>query len=88
MSLVVELSCWVYKRMLPLYADNLRYRYGDEMEQLFMEQLIDAGKEGFPGIGRVWRSAVYDAVSLVGPAYVEPIRLWTLATLLLLRSSS
>jgi pimeloyl-ACP methyl ester carboxylesterase len=82
MSIVLELSCWVYKQMLPLYADNLRYRYGDEMEQLFREQLMDAGKEGASGIGRVWRSAVYDAVSLVGPACLEPIRLWTLATLL------
>ena len=82
MSSVLELSCWVYKRMLPLYADNLRYRYGDEMEQLFREQLMDARKEGVSGIGRVWRSAVYDAVSLVGPAYLEPVRLWTVATLL------
>jgi pimeloyl-ACP methyl ester carboxylesterase len=81
-SSVLELSCWVYKRMLPLYADNLRYRYGDEMEQLFREQLMDARKEGVSGIGRVWRSAVYDAVSLVGPAYLEPVRLWTVATLL------
>ena len=82
MSSVLELSCWVYKRMLPLYGDNLRYRYGDEMEQLFREQLMDARKEGVSGIGRVWRSAVYDAVSLVGPAYLEPVRLWTVATLL------
>src|ERR1700760_168411 len=82
MSSVVELSCWVYKRMLPLYADNLRYRYGDEMEQLFREQLVDARKEGASGIGRVWRSAVYDAVTLVGQAYLGPVRLWTVATLL------
>jgi hypothetical protein len=66
MSSVLELSCWFYKRTLPLYADNLRYRYGDEMEQLFREQLMDARKEGVSGIGRVWRSAVYDAVTLVG----------------------
>ena len=71
MSVVLELSCWVYKRMLPLYADSLRYRYGDEMEQLFREQLMDAGKEGVSGIGRVWRSAVYDVVSLAGPAYLS-----------------
>ena len=82
MSFVLELSCRVYKRMLPLYADNLRNRYGDEMEQLFREQLMDAGKEGMLGIGRVWRSAVYDAISIVGPAWLEPIRLWSLATLL------
>jgi alpha/beta hydrolase fold len=82
MSFVLELSCWVYKRMLPLYPDNLRYRYGDEMEQLFREQLMDAGIKGASGVGTVWRSAVYDAVSLVGPAYLERIRLWTLATLL------
>ena len=81
MSVVLELSCWVYKRMLPLYADNLRYRYGDEMEQLFREQLMDAGKEGVSGIGRVWRSAVYDVVSLAGPACLEPFRLWSLAAL-------
>jgi pimeloyl-ACP methyl ester carboxylesterase len=43
---------------------------------------MDASKEGTSGIGRVWRSAVYDAVFLVGPACLEPIRLWTLATLL------
>jgi hypothetical protein len=48
--------------MLPQYPDNLRYRYGDEMEQLFREQLMDASKEGTSGIGRVWRFAVYDAV--------------------------
>src|SRR3984885_8477214 len=82
MSIVLKLSCWVYKRMLSLYADDLRYRYGDEMELLFREQLMDAGKEGVSGIGRVWRSAVYDAVSLVGPAYIEPISLRSLATLL------
>ncbi len=82
MSFVVELSCWAYKRMLWLYADNLRYRYGDEMEQLFRDQLMDADKEGASGICRVWRSAVYDAVSLVGPACLEPIKIWTLATLL------
>ena len=82
MSIVLKLSCWVYKRMLSLYADDLRYRYGDEMELLFREQLMDAGKEGTSGIGRVWRSAVYDAVSLVGPACLGRIRLWTLATLL------
>ena len=65
MSSVLELSCWVYKRMLPLYADNLRYRYGDEMEQLFREQLMDAGKEGATGIGRVWQSAMGETISLV-----------------------
>jgi pimeloyl-ACP methyl ester carboxylesterase len=79
---VLELSCWIYKRMLLLYADNLRYRYGDEMEQLFREQLMDARREGVSGISRVWRSAVYDAISLVGPVYLEPVRLWTVATLL------
>ena len=61
---------------------NLRFYYGDEMEQLFREQLIDAGKVGATGIGRVWRSALYDAVFLAGPACLEPIRLWTLASLL------
>jgi hypothetical protein len=81
-SFVLELSCWVYKRMLPLYADTLRYRYGNEMQQLFREQLMDAGKEGASGIARVWQSAVYDAVSLVGPGCLDPISRWTLATLL------
>jgi hypothetical protein len=54
MSFVLEVSCWVYKRMLPLYADNLRYRYGDEMEQLFREQLMMQVKKGpreLPGFG-------------------------------------
>ena len=82
MSFVLELSCWIYKRMLPLYADSLRYRYGDEMEYLFREQLTDACKEGISGISRIWRSAVYDVVSIAGPAYLRPIRLWSLATLL------
>src|SRR5882757_10397 len=81
MSLLLDLSCWVYKRMLPLYADSLRYRYGDEMEQLFREQLIDASKDGASGVGRVWRSAVYDAISLAGPSCLAPIRLLTMATL-------
>ena len=29
MSFVLEPSCWLYKRMLPLHADNLRYRLVD-----------------------------------------------------------
>ena len=43
---------------------------------------MDAAKEGVSGIGRVWRSAVYDAVSLAGPACLEPVRLWIVAALL------
>ncbi len=43
---------------------------------------MDASNEGVSGIGRVWRAVVYDAVSIAGTAYVEPIRLWSLATLL------
>jgi pimeloyl-ACP methyl ester carboxylesterase len=68
--------------MFPLYADSLRYRYGDEMELLFREQLIGARKEGFMATVRVWRSVLYDAIFLIGPACLKPIRLWTLATLL------
>ena len=82
MSIALELSCWVYKRMLPLYADNLRYRYGDEMEQLFREQLMNAGKEGASGIGRVWQSAIGETVSLVAPRCVATFSLWSVATLL------
>ena len=82
MSFVLELSCWIYKRMLPLYADNLRYRYGDEMEQLFREQLMNAGKEGASGIGRVWQSAIGETVSLVAPRCVATFSLWSVATLL------
>ena len=52
------------------------------MEQLFKAQLMEPRKEGVSGIGSVWRSAVYDVVSIVGPAYLEPVRLWTVATLL------
>ncbi len=43
---------------------------------------MDAGKGRASGLGRVCRSAIYNAVSLAGPIYLEPIRLWTLATLL------
>ncbi|WP_263355359.1 alpha/beta fold hydrolase [Acidicapsa acidisoli] len=82
MSFVLELSCWVYKRMLPLYTDNLRYRYGDEMEQLFREQLLDAGKEGVSGIGRVWQSAIGETISLVAPSCVAAFSLWSAATVL------
>jgi pimeloyl-ACP methyl ester carboxylesterase len=82
MSFVLELSCWVYKRMLPLYADSLRYRYGDEMEQLFREQLLDAGKEGVSGIGRIWQSAIGETISLVAPGCVGTFSRWSAATLL------
>src|SRR5580658_23243 len=82
MSSVLKLSCWVYKRMLPLYAENLRYRYGDEMEQLFREQLMDAGKEGVSGIGRIWQSAIGETISLVAPGCVGTFSRWSAATLL------
>jgi hypothetical protein len=52
------------------------------MELLFREQLMDAAKEGTSGVVLVWLSALCDTVVLVGGAYLEPIRVWTLATLL------
>jgi pimeloyl-ACP methyl ester carboxylesterase len=82
MTFLLEASCWVYRQMLALHADGLRYRYGDEMEQLFRDQLTDAGKEGVAEMGIVWGSAMYDAVSVIGPACLERLRLWGLAILL------
>ena len=54
----------------------------DEMEQLFREQLMDAGKEGATGIGRVWQTAMGETISLVAPSCVAAFSLWSVATLL------
>ncbi len=51
----------VYRRLLRLYPSAFRTRYGDEMVQLFGDQLCDSRVRGESnGIARTWFHAVWD----------------------------
>jgi hypothetical protein len=53
----------VYRRLLRLYPAAFRLRYGDEMVQLFGDQMRDSGVRNEPvGIARTWFRTLWDLV--------------------------
>ncbi len=64
-SAVLEVSRKIYETSLGLYPDDLRKEFGDEMVEVFEEQVTDAYTErGLPGLLRVWFCAAREFVSI------------------------
>lgn len=49
---------WVYEVMLRAYPARLRREHGEEMKQLFADQLLDARASGH--VARFWRRTLWD----------------------------
>lgn len=68
-SAVFELSHRVYERILVLYPSDLYRDFGDEMLEVFDEQVSEAySRSGIRGLFRVWFSATREFVTVALPS--------------------
>jgi len=52
---LLDLSCRAYRLLLPLYPPRLRFEFGEEMADVFADQLRgECGESGLAGLARVW----------------------------------
>ena len=76
----IRLSCRVYAALLLLYPSTLRRQFGDEMIEVFADQMRDAcRRDGWVGGLGVWccvggeslRTAVSSHLQIVGISFVS-----------------
>jgi hypothetical protein len=67
MSVLVEVSCCVYRLLLRVQPEGLRARYGAEMEVVFREQMSAARDQGASAVARLWVSVTRETVVAMGP---------------------
>ena len=64
-SAVIDASCKIYETSLAFYPDDLRSEFGEEMVEVFEEQLSDAyGAQGIRGFLRIWLCTVREFVTI------------------------
>ncbi len=67
-SFILDVSRKVFERSLGCYPKDLRDDFGNEMMEVFDEQVSDAySSGGYVGILRVWVSAVREIVTVALP---------------------
>jgi hypothetical protein len=44
--MVLHLICWLYAMLLFLYPRSFRAQFGDEMQQVFAQVLVEAAQHG------------------------------------------
>jgi hypothetical protein len=65
---IVEVSRVLYGSLLMVYPKELRGRFGEEMEIVFVASLRDAADQGVGGLLRVWRLALCELVTVALPS--------------------
>ena len=71
MTPVLRVSSWIYRALLPAYPSDLRYDFGDEMTDAFVEDLATAAQSRGPwGVIAIWWWALYEVVMVAIPASV------------------
>jgi hypothetical protein len=69
MIAVLRLSCWLFEWMLVLYPPGLRSEFGQEMADVFEQQISEAWQLGrIAGVARVWSCAVEELLLVALPA--------------------
>jgi hypothetical protein len=69
MTAILRLSCRLYGWLLVLYPAALRCRFGEEMAEVFEQQIQEAWRiDRFPGLARVWSSAAEELILVALPA--------------------
>lgn len=69
MNDLLRASCKIYGRLLLLYPGRLRADFGDEMADVFQQQLCDAmASDGLAGFIRVWWCAVEELARIAAPS--------------------
>jgi hypothetical protein len=73
MTAILRLSCRLYGWLLVLYPSRLRSRFGEEMTDVFEQQIREAWQLNlFPGVARVWSSAAEELLLVALPARFTP----------------
>ena len=68
MTEALRKSCLLYNVLLFAYPRDFRQRFGSEMLTTFSEQMCSEWKRsGLVGIVQVWRSAVWELLSVAVP---------------------
>jgi hypothetical protein len=73
MTTILNLSCRLYGWLLVLYPSRLRSRFGEEMTDVFEQQILEAWRiDRFSGVARVWSSAAEELLLVALPARFNP----------------
>ncbi len=84
MIAVLRVSCRLFEWMLVLYPPALRSQFGQEMMDVFEQQISEAWQlNRFPGIALVWSCAAEELIMVALPARLNPATLRTGAVSLL-----
>jgi hypothetical protein len=78
MIAVLRISCRLFEWMLVLYPPALRSQFGQEMMDVFEQQISEAWQlNRFPGIALVWSCAAEELILVALPARLNPSTLRT-----------
>lgn len=80
MNLVLRVCGWLFDRLLNLHPGDLRVRYGDEMSDIFREQLQEARAAGSIAAICTLSVAGRDVIWLAARAWLDSARLLALST--------
>ncbi len=68
----VQLSRFVYERLLLFYPRDLRRRFGLEMAEVFEDLMREAAiRRGLAGVASQWGSALWELLSVAAPSRLE-----------------
>jgi hypothetical protein len=68
MNKAIRLSSVAYRGIVALYPEDLRREFGDEMLDVFVQDLVHTGHGcGLRGMLRVWRRALIEVISIAMP---------------------
>src|SRR5271168_1617503 len=64
----LRISCVAYRLLLGLYPHEFRRRFGEEMMQVFVDQMwAELKRRGVVGVFRVWLTAWWEVMSVAAP---------------------
>lgn len=73
-------SCAMYGRLLTIYPQDFRARFGSEMVTVFADQLADASRHArIAGVIRVWLGACWELLSVAVPLRLATPVVWAIA---------
>jgi hypothetical protein len=74
---LLDLSCRAYSLLLPLYPPRLRLEFGEEMADVFAEQLRDeCAESGIAGLARVWWRVAVEVLEGALPMTAGWSKIW------------
>ena len=66
-------SVRIFRMTLAFYPRDLRSEFGEEMEFVFAEQLVDARRNGIAAVVRVWMATLKELGTVGVPNRLAPV---------------